>query len=678
VKNHALFSLALALATLPALGQQRVRFDQERYDVSPGETFAVRVLLDPVPETGLSSFGVGVHFNFTNAGITNLSAIKVPPALDFNGVAGSGAAKAVSADFASAKGTVNFLNLPQQSYAGSLLATFEVTDKSAGSHTLRVGFFNTLGVTEEIFTTGDGSVLDPKITFGSALVNYRPSLHVLSPSIGPPFVFAAPIPFLVEAFDPDGAIVGVKFCVGTNIIGQATNAPFSFTWTNALVGTQTVNIVAIDNLGAASSTNITIIVRSNAPPILAPIGDRVIHQGVLLTFTATATDLDAPPQSLAFSLDPGAPPGAAIHPASGVFIWTPTDAQNPGAYPITVRVTDDGVPALSDSETITAIVTAPIAESKPCAIFAGEPNRWKGSKVVNFNGNDHAIRGRIHSNSDIDVSGNNHVFRDGFVEFVTAITPSPAFGGKVTFVDAALTQSVVQPYPVSFALEDFAPRSAAAAEANALGKYFALTGDIHLDDFITNGELREGLYYVRGSVHLNGPLHGRVTIVATDEIQFTCANSTLESFTRCLLAFSGKTTSRFNKSAVSFSGSSIRGQGIVFAPEGGISVSGADNGVLVGSLIGRSVTVSGARFQLTGIDLRLCAPLVLPLTPVLSSDALQLAIPTVAGLNYVVEFTDSLARPAWQQLALVTGDGTTRHLRVSTTNAQRYYRLRLQ
>jgi hypothetical protein len=70
--------------------------------------------------------------------------------------------------------------------------------------------------------------------------------------------------------------------------------------------------------------------------------------------------------------------------------------------------------------------------------------------------------------------------------------------------------------------------------------------------------------------------------------------------------------------------------------------------------------------------------LVLPLTPVLSSDALQLAIPTVAGLNYVVEFTDSLARPAWQQLALVTGDGTTRHLRVSTTNAQRYYRLRLQ
>ncbi|MBA4148538.1 MAG: putative Ig domain-containing protein [Verrucomicrobia bacterium] len=60
---------------------------------------------------------------------------------------------------------------------------------------------------------------------------------------------------------------------------------------------------------------------------------------------------------LTFSLDPGAPAGATIHPSSGVFSWTPTEAQGPGSYPITVRVTDNAAPALSDSKTFTVTVT---------------------------------------------------------------------------------------------------------------------------------------------------------------------------------------------------------------------------------------------------------------------------------------------------------------------------------
>lgn len=53
-----------------------------------------------------------------------------------------------------------------------------------------------------------------------------------------------------------------------------------------------------------------------------------------------------------FSLDPGAPVGASIDPNTGVFTWTPTESQGPGTYNITVRVTDNGSPVLSDSETI--------------------------------------------------------------------------------------------------------------------------------------------------------------------------------------------------------------------------------------------------------------------------------------------------------------------------------------
>ena len=47
------------------------------------------------------------------------------------------------------------------------------------------------------------------------------------------------------------------------------------------------------------------------------------------TFTAGASDPDVPANTLSFSLL-GAPAGATIHPATGAFSWTPTEAQGPG------------------------------------------------------------------------------------------------------------------------------------------------------------------------------------------------------------------------------------------------------------------------------------------------------------------------------------------------------------
>ena len=77
----------------------------------------------------------------------------------------------------------------------------------------------------------------------------------------------------------------------------------------------------------------------------------------LLTFTASATDVDVPPQGLTFTLANGAsglvPAGATIS-SAGVFTWTPTEAQGPGSYTFDVVVSDG---SLTDSETITVTVT---------------------------------------------------------------------------------------------------------------------------------------------------------------------------------------------------------------------------------------------------------------------------------------------------------------------------------
>jgi hypothetical protein len=97
----------------------------------------------------------------------------------------------------------------------------------------------------------------------------------------------------------------------------------------------------------------------NAAPVLGAIGNKTIHQGQTLTFTATATDTDVPSQTLTFSLDPGAPPGAVINSISGVFTWVTTGVSVPSTNSVTVRVTDNGAPPLSDFETISVIVLAP-------------------------------------------------------------------------------------------------------------------------------------------------------------------------------------------------------------------------------------------------------------------------------------------------------------------------------
>lgn len=98
--------------------------------------------------------------------------------------------------------------------------------------------------------------------------------------------------------------------------------------------------------GAANFASTT-----NNPPSLSPISDRSVHVGYPVTFTASAIDTDLPAQVLLFSLDAPVPPGASIGSGTGQFTWTPATNQGPATYTITVRVTDNGTPALSATQT---------------------------------------------------------------------------------------------------------------------------------------------------------------------------------------------------------------------------------------------------------------------------------------------------------------------------------------
>jgi hypothetical protein len=95
----------------------------------------------------------------------------------------------------------------------------------------------------------------------------------------------------------------------------------------------------------------------NTAPVLTAIGSQTVTLGQTLTFRASATDTDQPPQTLTFSLGAGAAGNATINPASGLFTWAPVTA--PSINFFSIIVTDNGSPSLSATQTFAVTVYLP-------------------------------------------------------------------------------------------------------------------------------------------------------------------------------------------------------------------------------------------------------------------------------------------------------------------------------
>ena len=62
--------------------------------------------------------------------------------------------------------------------------------------------------------------------------------------------------------------------------------------------------------------------------------------------------------ALTLTLDPGAPAGVTLDAGTGRLAWTPSETQAPSTNTLTLRVTDNGTPPLSDTKSFTVIVAA--------------------------------------------------------------------------------------------------------------------------------------------------------------------------------------------------------------------------------------------------------------------------------------------------------------------------------
>lgn len=140
------------------------------------------------------------------------------------------------------------------------------------------------------------------------------------------------------------------------IEGKDSNRTLTLTLLPDASGEATITVSVSDGLAVAHRSFLLTVTPVNDPPVLTPLPDFTVTEGDTLTVTNLASDVDAPAQELLYSLAEGAPAGATVKPATGVFEWTPAEDQGPGSYPLTVIVTDSGVPPRSATQTFTVTV----------------------------------------------------------------------------------------------------------------------------------------------------------------------------------------------------------------------------------------------------------------------------------------------------------------------------------
>lgn len=171
---------------------------------------------------------------------------------------------------------------------------------------------------------------------------------------------------IIPKFNTD--ITGSQFSSPFDVSGNFDYATDGY-WTNikesqygqSVPATRIVATVTLENgkVVTAENTNLvgdaTTIYPVNSAPVISGIPSSPVTTPELATysFDANATDSTIPAQTLSFSLS-GAPNGAVIDPTTGVFTWTPSEAQGPGTYTFTVMVSDG---SLTDSEALTINVT---------------------------------------------------------------------------------------------------------------------------------------------------------------------------------------------------------------------------------------------------------------------------------------------------------------------------------
>ncbi len=191
------------------------------------------------------------------------------------------------------------------------------------------------------------------------IVNAPPTVAITTPTNNTVVTAPASITLTAAAADSDGSIAKVDFFQGATLIGTATGAPYSISWTNVAAGSYSLSAVATDNRGA-STTSAAVAIRVNAVPtvsLTSPADSATFTAPADIPLAANAADSDGTIAKVEFYH--GSTLITTLTAAPFSVIWTGVPQ---GSYTLTAKVTDNQG-AESTSTAVTVTVNAAVAST---------------------------------------------------------------------------------------------------------------------------------------------------------------------------------------------------------------------------------------------------------------------------------------------------------------------------
>jgi len=203
-------------------------------------------------------------------------------------------------------------------YAAGVTVTIAATAADVGGSISKVEFFNgttklgedltspysfawanipagTFSLTVKATDNQGAATTSSVITISASSANTPPAVSITSPANNTSFTAGASPVINASANDANGTIAKVEFFNGAAKLGEDLISPYSFTWSNAPIGTHSILAKATDNQGAVTnSTAISLlVVAPNTPPVVnitSPTNNASYTAGAAIAIAATATD----------------------------------------------------------------------------------------------------------------------------------------------------------------------------------------------------------------------------------------------------------------------------------------------------------------------------------------------------------------------------------------------------
>ena len=116
--------------------------------------------------------------------------------------------------------------------------------------------------------TSTATFTNVAVSVPSAPANRPPSVTLTAPAANSTFTAPATVALAATASDADGTVSRVDFFAGSQQVGTDSSSPYSATWSSVPQGTYHITAVAVDNVGArttSATATITVNASSSSP-----------------------------------------------------------------------------------------------------------------------------------------------------------------------------------------------------------------------------------------------------------------------------------------------------------------------------------------------------------------------------------------------------------------------------